>query len=132
MYTSKQIEQYASVLAFASTPELFSLLTKQDKPLANSITKFHIAVTVLTAINNLNKTGMKISMLSLRDYMHEVLFKKTTHIAELEKRLEQYIPAMIKDKLITDKFVVTELGDQALLAKTEAFYAAELFSTTLQ
>lgn len=128
-YDEKQLRQYAYILAMYDTPSLFALLTLSDPELSKKIARYHIMIIIVEAIIKTNSD--KPTLVEIRDYMHSFIFKKTATNAEIEKKLEQYLPLMKINGLLDDKLLPTSLARQAYSEKVIAAQANRSQSTEI-
>lgn len=129
MYTEIEIKKYAELLSFTSDADLYQEFADEDKTLAEKVAKFHIEVTLLDAIQTMKKEGVdKITYLGIRDHLIDIVFKGEADRIELEKKLDEYLPSLVRKKLINKKLNMTKLGKSVVAAKKVAFHQHDQMS----
>lgn len=129
MYTEEQVKQYAELLSFTSEADLYELFAGEDRGLAEKVAKFHIEATLLDAVQAIVKQGIdKVTYLSIRDHLINVVFNGDADRIELEKKLDEYLPILVRKKLLNKKLKLTKLGKYVVAAKKVAFHGHDQMS----
>ena len=125
MYTKNNIEYYASLLEFTQQPEIFNVFNLEYPVLSDKVTIFHIKVTLLGAIEEIIKDKIPVTFLLIRDYLMINAFNNKANIIALEKRLVEYLPQLIDDKLVDENFNLTSKGTLMIRKRIERHYVGQ-------
>ena len=124
MYSIDEMKKYTSLLMFVTTPEDWELLKKQDYYLAQIVSEFHLASTILHSLNKYVRDGI-VDVPALSIYLADVAFVGLLPVEEVEKKIKQFLPSLLERGLIDKDYNATGAGKELLNIRAQAYYSAQ-------